>query len=255
MTVLQRFRLDGRVAIVTGASSGIGVAFSRALAEAGASVALAARREEKLANVCEEVAVGPGRVIGVRTDVTDPDDCRRLVDQVVGELGRVDVLINNAGIGWSKPASQEQPAEFRRVYEVNVFGAYWMAQAVGRVMEPGSAIVNVASVLGLVASDVPQAAYSSSKAAIVGLTRDLAAQWSLRKGIRVNAVAPGFFPSEMTEDVIADTESGNWIRERSILRRVGELDELTPAMLFLATDASSFITGVTLPVDGGWSAR
>ena len=199
MTITDLFRLDGKVAVVTGASSGLGVAFAQALAEAGADVALGARRVEKLEETAELVRGAGRRAHVVATDVADPDSCTALVESTVAELGRVDILVNNAGIGTAVPATRETPEQFRQVIDVNLNGCYWMAQACGRVMEPGSSIVNISSVLGLTTGGLPQAAYSASKAALIGLTRDLAQQWTGRKGIRVNALAPGFFASEMTD--------------------------------------------------------
>ena len=131
--------------------------------------------------------------------MSDPDDCQALVDAAMAEFGRVDVLVNNAGVGTAVPATRETPEQFRQVVDVNLNGCYWMAQACGRVMQPGSSIINISSVLGLTTAGLPQAAYAASKAGLIGLTRDLAQQWTGRKGIRVNAVAPGFFDSEMTE--------------------------------------------------------
>ena len=165
------------------------------------------------------------------------------------ELGRVDVLVNNAGIGTAVPATRETPEEFRRVIDINLNGSYWMAQACGRVMEPGSSIVNVGSVLGSTTAGLPQAAYSASKAAIIGLTRDLAQQWTGRKGIRVNALAPGFFPSEMTDTYPDGYLDAMMIRVPA--GRAGDPQELVAAAIFLASDASSYVTGVLLPVDGG----
>ncbi len=185
-------------------------------------------------------------------DVAVPEDCTRIVTETVAALGRVDILVNNAGIGTAIPASKETPEQFRGVIEVNLNGSYWMAQACGRVMEPGSAIVNIGSVLGQTTGALPQAAYASSKAAIIGLTRDLAVQWTARKGIRVNALAPGFFPTEMTEqypDGYIDA-----MMARVPAGRPGQADELVAALLFLASDAASYVTGTVLPVDGGMLA-
>ena len=167
----------------------------------------------------------------------------------MAEFGRVDVLVNNAGVGTAVPATRETPEQFRSVIDVNLNGCYWMAQACGRVMQPGSSIINVSSVLGITTGGLPQAAYSASKAGLNGLTRDLAQQWSDRKGIRVNSIAPGFFTSEMT-----DTYPDGYLdqaMQRVPARRKGDPAELTAALLFLASDASSYVTGVTLPVDGG----
>jgi len=190
-TVLDAFRLDGQVAIVTGASSGLGIAFARALAEAAADVALGARRFERLRDTKRLVEIVGRRAIAVATDVARPEDCQQLVDQTVQKLGRVNILVNNAGIGTAVPATRETPEQFREVIDINLSGCYWMAQACARVMAPGSSIINISSVLGITTAGPPQAAYTASKAGLIGLTRDLAPQWTGRKGIRVNAIAPG----------------------------------------------------------------
>lgn len=247
--VLDRFRLDGKVAIITGASAGLGVAFAQAFAQAGADVALGARRQEGLNHTQELVAETGRRAITVRTDVSVPEDCQRLVDETMSTFGKVDVLVNNAGVGTARPATRETPDEFRAVIDVNLNGSYWMAQACGRVMLPGSSIINVSSVLGLTTAGLPQAAYSASKAGVLGLTRDLAQQWTSRKGVRVNALVPGFFASEMTDQYPPGYLDAQM--RRVLAGRPGESVELAAAAVFLASEAAAYITGTTLTVDGG----
>jgi NAD(P)-dependent dehydrogenase (short-subunit alcohol dehydrogenase family) len=249
MTVLDRFRLDGRVAVVTGASSGLGVGFAKALAEAGADVALGARRVDRLAETKSLVEAAGKRCITVGTDVSRPEDCTALVEAAMSEFGRVDILVNNAGVGTAVPATRETPEQFRGVIDVNLNGCYWMAQACGRVMKPGSSIVNISSILGITTAGLPQAAYAASKAGLIGLTRDLAQQWTGRKGIRVNALAPGFFQSEMTDQYPPEYISQQL--QRVSAGRVGESEELAAALVFLASDAGGYVTGQTLAVDGG----
>jgi len=249
MAITDLFRLDDRVAIVTGASSGLGVAFAQALAEAGADVVLGARRVDRLEETADLVRAAGRRVLVVATDVAEPEQCQALVDAAMAEFGRVDVLVNNAGIGTAVPATQETPEQFRRVVDVNLNGAYWMAQACGRVMRPGSSIVNISSVLGITTAGLPQAAYAATKAGLNGLTRDLAQQWTGRKGIRVNSVAPGFFASEMTDQYAPGYLESQ--EARIPAGRQGELPELAATVVFLASDAAGYITGQTLPVDGG----
>ena len=249
MAVTDMFRLDDRVAIVTGASSGLGVAFAQGLAEAGADVVLGARRADRLEDTAELVRGAGRRALPVATDVADPDSCTALVEAAMAEFGRVDVLVNNAGVGTAAPATRETPEQFRSVIDVNLNGCYWMAQACGRVMKPGSSIINISSVLGLTTAGLPQAAYASSKAGLIGMTRDLAQQWTGRKGIRVNAIAPGFFASEMTEqypDGYLESQES-----RIPAGRKGDPAELAATVVFLASDAAGYVTGQTLPVDGG----
>jgi NAD(P)-dependent dehydrogenase (short-subunit alcohol dehydrogenase family) len=248
-TVNDLFRLDGKVAVVTGASSGLGVAFAQSLAEAGADLALGARRVDRLAETAGLVEGAGRRALTVATDVADPDSCSNLVALAMEEFGRVDILVNNAGIGTAVPATRETPEEFRQVIDVNLNGCYWMAQACGRVMQPGSSIINISSVLGLTTAGLPQAAYAASKAGLIGMTRDLAQQWTGRKGIRVNAIAPGFFTSEMTDqypDGYLDSMGA-----RIPMGRKGDPVELAATIVWLASDAAGYVTGQTLAVDGG----
>jgi NAD(P)-dependent dehydrogenase (short-subunit alcohol dehydrogenase family) len=251
MAVLDRFRLDDKTVIVTGASAGVGVAFAVAAAQAGANVAIGARRLDRLNQTRLLVEQAGGRAIAVETDVADPAQCTKLVDQAMEAFGRVDVLVNNAGIGTAIPASRETPREFEAVISVNLAGCYWMAQGCARVMQPGSSIINISSVLGITTAGLPQAAYSAAKAGLLGLTRDLAQQWTGRKGIRVNAIAPGFFRSEMTDQYRPGYVDSQM--PRVLIGRMGEPEELAAAMVFLASDAGAYITGQTLVVDGGFT--
>jgi len=249
MTVLDRFRLDGQVAVVTGASSGLGVAFAKALAEAGADLILGARREERLTATGKLVEAAGRKYFAKKTDVTKPEDCDALIAFAVEKFGRVDILINNAGIASAIPAVKESPDQFREVIETNLLGSYWMAQAFARANTEGGAIVNVASILGIKPQGLPQAAYVSSKAGLIGLTKDLATQWSSRKKIRVNALAPGLFPSEMGDSL--PPESIEFIKKVTPLGRLGDPEELAATLVWLVSDAASYITGITVPVDGG----
>ena len=249
MSVLDLFRLDGRVVIVTGASSGLGVSFAQAFAEAGADLMLGARRVERLKETAALVEAAGRRASTRKTDVADPEQCQQLVDAAMAQFGRVDVLNNNAGVGTAVPATRESAEEFRAVIDVNLNGSYWMAQACGRVMKPGSAIINIASVLGLTTGGLPQAAYSASKAGVMGLTRDLAQQWSGRKGIRVNALAPGFFASEMTDELKPGYLDS--LMPRIIQGRLGDAAELAATAVWLASAAAGYVTGQTIVVDGG----
>ena len=249
MSLKDMFRLDDKVVLVTGASSGLGVAFAHAFAEAGSDVVLGARRAEKLERVANSVRSIGRRVHVVQTDVARPADCQRMVAETMETFGRVDVLVNNAGVGTAVPATRESPEEFQQVVEVNLNGCYWMAQACGRVMEPESSIINISSVLGLTTASLPQAAYSASKAALIGLTRDLAQQWTGRKGIRVNALAPGFFTSEMTDQYPEGYLDA--MAQRIPAGRKGDPHELAATAVWLASPAGGYVTGQTIPVDGG----
>jgi NAD(P)-dependent dehydrogenase (short-subunit alcohol dehydrogenase family) len=185
----------------------------------------------------------------VTADVSLPEAAQAVVDAALNEFGQVDVLVNNAGKGTAVPATRETPEQFREVIDINLNGCYWMAQACGRVMAPGSAIVNISSVVALRSGGLPQAAYAASKSALIGLTRDLAAQWTGRKGIRVNALAPGFFPSEMTDQFPEGYIDSQLPRLPA--GRPGDPAELAAAVVFLASPAAAYITGTTLVVDGG----
>ena len=250
---LASFRLDGRVVLLTGASSGIGHRFAQVLHAAGAQVVVAARRLDRLE---ELVARLPGSV-AVATDVSKDADCARLVDVSMERFGRIDVLVNNAGTTATFAPESEPMDEWRNVMAVNVNGAFHLAQlcASSWMLANGGNIINVASVLGTVSSGrLPQASYAASKGALVNLTRELACLWA-RRGVRVNALCPGWFRSELTEEITSNDAGMKYLRQRTPMGRLGAAHELDGALLFLGSDASSFMTGQTLLIDGGWAAQ
>ena len=249
----ELFDLTGRVAVVTGASSGLGAGFARTLAGAGATVYAAARRADRLEDLAREV---PG-VVPVACDVTDPEDRAALVSQVMDRSGRMDVLVNNAGRPGPPAAEDDAPEVFDSVLELNLTAGFHLAVAAVAAVAPDApmSIVNISSVVGLVSTaPIGGASYAASKAGVIGLTRELAGQWG-RRGVRVNALVPGWFDTEMTEGLFTNEKSAGWVRRNTMLGRGGREGEVDGALLFLAADASSYVTGQVLTVDGGWTAR
>jgi NAD(P)-dependent dehydrogenase (short-subunit alcohol dehydrogenase family) len=248
------FRLDDKVAIVTGASGGLGARFARVLDAAGAKVVLAARRVERLEALALELC--NAHVIGC--DLSLDGAPESLVAATLAHYDRVDVLVNNAGTSTPTPAFDETTEKFESTLRVNLVAPFALARECARAMvamETGGTIVNVASIWGLVGvGQIPEAGYAASKGGLVNLTRELAAQWA-RRGVRVNCLAPGWFRSEMTEGLMfGDENAERWMRQRTPMGRGGEEHELDGALLYLASAASSFVTGQVVCVDGGWSS-
>jgi NAD(P)-dependent dehydrogenase (short-subunit alcohol dehydrogenase family) len=253
----QRFRLDEQTVIVTGASSGLGSRFARVVAGAGATVVVAARRLARLEALVDDLRSEGADAVAVECDVTVDADVDSLIAAGMEKTGHLDVLVNAAGVAPPEDEEIESPDLFRQVLEVNAVGLYSCARAAARVMlaRGAGSIVNVASISGLVAGDGPDTpSYAASKGAVVNLTRELAVRWAPR-GVRVNAVAPGWFPSEMTAETLSSESGLQFVNDRTPLGRPGRSNELDGALLFLASEASSYVTGHTLVVDGGWTAR
>ena len=251
---LNVFRLDGKIALVTGASSGIGAQTVKLFSSLGAKVIAAARREDRLQDLANQYP----NVMAVKCDVGVEADCKNLVDTIINEYGKIDILINNAGISDPIPALEEDLDLFKRVIQIDLISCFHLAQLCAQHMETqesGGAIVNVASIHGFVGSSPNnQPGYTAAKGGLINLTRELALEWA-RHGIRVNAIAPGYISTELTDEMIAGESGRKWIERNTPMRRPGEVNELDGAMLLLASDAGSYITGETIAIDGGWLAR
>ena len=254
---LNVFRLEGRVAVITGASSGIGAHFATVLSHSGVRVVVGARRLERLDALADELNATGGDVVPVRCDVRSEPDVRALVAAAVERHGKLDLMINNAGIAPPEDGEIESMSSFADVLAVNLIGLYSGARAAAEPMiaQGSGVIINLASISGLVAGDGPDTpSYIASKGAVVSLTRELGVRWASR-GLRVNAIAPAWFRTDMNAAHLADPDGLRFVAERTPIGRPGELPELDGALLFLASDASSYVTGQTLVVDGGWTAK
>ncbi|MGH2344960.1 MAG: SDR family NAD(P)-dependent oxidoreductase [Chloroflexota bacterium] len=253
MSVMSAFDLTGKVAVVTGGAFGLGEAFAQALVEAGARVAIAARNDERNEAAAARLNGLGGQALAVHLDVTDPGSVEAMIDEVDRRLGPIDILINNAGLCRHRPALEVPLAEFREVMEVNLFGVWHCAQAVGRRMveRRSGVIVNIGSISAMIVNRPQmQPAYNASKAAVHQLTKSLAAEWA-PYGVRVNAMAPGYFKTAMAP-VDEPRFRRHWI-EDAPMQRYGVPEELGPTLVYLASDASRFMTGTVLVIDGGYT--
>lgn len=257
MSVEQRFRVDGKRAIVTGASYGLGALFATVLAEAGADVVLTARSADKLAATAAEVERAGRRAVVVPGDICSYDDCARVAEVADRELGGIDILVNNAGWADDRLIRTEhvEPETFEKMVKTDLVGLFYMTRAVAPAMLAGGggSVINLSSIFGMGGAENRTAGYFAAKGGVNNLTKLLSCEWGDRN-VRVNALAPNFFLSEMTRSLLEDSGMADWMRSRTPMRRLGELDELVGPFLFLASDASSFVTGTIIPVDGGYSA-
>ena len=253
--IAEAFDLSGKVAFVTGAGRGLGRVFARALAEAGADIVCATITPENATDAAADIESTGRKALAIRTDVTDPDSVQNAVDAALERFGRIDVLVNNAGIVVWCEAEKVSLEDWHKVIDVNLHGAFYCSQAVGRVMieRGGGVIVNIASMSGQIVN-LPQgqAAYNSSKAALVHLTRSLAVEWA-KYNIRVNALSPGYMGTPMSKPHFENPETGGLWIERTPMGRPGRPEELGPVVVFMASEASSYMTGANVVVDGGYT--
>jgi gluconate 5-dehydrogenase len=254
MNVKEMFDLKGKVALVTGGGRGIGVKMAEGLAEAGANLVLCSRKVESCEKTARELAQLGVKTLAMGCDVRSPEEIQTAVDETIRKFGRLDILVNNSGTNWGA-TPEEYPLEgWKKVMETNLTGVFLFSQMAGRAMirQKGGRIINIASIMGVVGTEgeVAEAiAYSASKGAVINFTKDLAAKWA-KYNIRVNAIAPGWFPTDMTQWVLGT--HGERILAHIPMKRYGEADELKGATVFLASDASQYVTGIVLPVDGGY---
>jgi NAD(P)-dependent dehydrogenase (short-subunit alcohol dehydrogenase family) len=258
---VPRYDLDGRVAVVTGASAGLGEEFVRGLAESGAHVVLAARRLDRLERIAAEIENHGVRALPIRTDITREDEVAALIETAVRELGAVDILVNNAGLSVLRPLLEHTLDDWQRVLDVNLTAVFLGCREAARVMVPrrSGSIINISSVFGFQATKrYPVVGYYASKGGVTGLTVALAVELG-RHDVRVNAIAPTFFPTEMSQAVFADSDDAERLRRevlwpKTALPELARPEWIRGAACFLASDDSRFVTGQTLAVDGGWLA-
>lgn len=253
---MQYFNFEGQTALVTGASGGLGKQFALVLAKAGANVAIAARREDRLKDVAKEIEALGRKALILVMDVTKEEEIAAGFAKIKKEWQKLDILVNNAGTSAMAPAEEMSLEDWQKVIDVNLTGVFLVAKHAGALMKENQfgRVINIASMYGLVANSAFNVAnYHAAKGAVVNLTRALAAEWA-KYNITVNAIGPGFFESEMTDDFISTDDFKQYVAISCPMKRVGKAGELDTTVLFLADKASSYITGQTIPVDGGWTA-